>query len=204
LRHSQNYQSFIAVAYKIPVMVVTEIDPNHAASCNLRTGRFKPDPTVRAGIQASAADYKASGMDKGHMATAEDNLFDAGYEADTFLYTNAIPQYPDFNRGTWKLLETWARDQATTRGHVLAVYSGVAKFGSVSIGDGVNIPAEFFKVVVDLQTKEAVAFKLKSDESGHDLGAFVVQNNQGVPLPFNNWKMSPVIWAKPTHKDKDC
>jgi endonuclease G len=77
---------------------------------------FRPDDLAPAESRATNADYEMSGFDKGHCVAAEDMdhsfpAFDA-----TFVLSNVIPQYPNCNRGCWKVLEASVRRLAMDDG----------------------------------------------------------------------------------------
>lgn len=55
--------------------------------------------------QGSDALYYQSGLDKGHLNPVKINSFVKEYVKSTFTYTNAVPQYPGWNRGQWKKYE---------------------------------------------------------------------------------------------------
>lgn len=66
---------------------------------------FKSDPRIPKKYRVDDSDYKSSGMDKGHMAPAMNHTDSVESLESTFLYSNACPQFPKFNRGIWKKLE---------------------------------------------------------------------------------------------------
>lgn len=45
------------------------------------------------------------GIDKGHLNPSNVNSFDVDHMVATFTYSNAVPQYGSFNRGSWKKFE---------------------------------------------------------------------------------------------------
>lgn len=50
--------------------------------------------------------YKgAKSMDRGHLNPFAINSFSPDYARSTFVYTNAVPQYSQWNRGAWKEFE---------------------------------------------------------------------------------------------------
>ena len=68
---------------------------------------------------------KMSPVDKGHMVAA---LYASGppptFIKETFVYTNAVPQFAAFNRGQWKvcegyLLKTWATQNCPSSQHAV-------------------------------------------------------------------------------------
>lgn len=90
-----------------------------------RTGGFRIDPAVSRMDQAGAADYRGSGYDIGHQAPAGDFAFSPDAMRATFLFTNAVPQTPQLNRGPWRDLEVAVRALAAAEGDVW-VFTGPA------------------------------------------------------------------------------
>jgi endonuclease G len=66
------------------------------------------------------------------------------------------PQQPGFNRGIWKRLEEWVRDQAEANGEVYIVTGPVLTDGPYEeIGpNGVDIPKRYYKVILDYKEPE--------------------------------------------------
>ena len=66
-----------------------------------RSDDFRADPDVPTG-SATPSDYKNSGFDRGHMATAADMAHSARTMSDSFFMSNICPQRPECNRRIWK------------------------------------------------------------------------------------------------------
>lgn len=114
-----------------------------------RTDVFIPDPKVATG-SATAADYKNSGYDRGHLAPAADMGWSATAIAQSFYYSNMSPQVPRFNRGIWKKLESKVRDWAIEFGTVYVVTGPVLTKDLKIIGsDQVAVPDYFYKVILE-------------------------------------------------------
>lgn len=120
-----------------------------------RNDNFKPDPKLPKETDLSN-DYKNSGLDRGHMMPAADNLCQTPQIQDEcFYFSNMSPQYHSLNAGDWKTVEVWTRDMALKYDsvHVWAGNIGEQKkIGSVSV------PVECWKVVYIKKTKEYFAF----------------------------------------------
>lgn len=63
-----------------------------------RDDNFREDPEVPTG-SATLADYRGSGYDRGHLASAADMAFSIRTMDDSFYMSNMSPQQPAFNRG---------------------------------------------------------------------------------------------------------
>ncbi len=145
-----------------------------------RTDNFTADPTVPEGMQASLNDYARSGFDRGHMIPAENIRYDEAAMADSFNFTNIVPQVgPNMNRGIWAELETWTRYQGERRG-ILYVVTGPIFYGKeAQLNSSVSIPTHLYKVIIDPQIKESISFiipnvqvvtdKFTSDSAGNAL-----------------------------------
>jgi len=77
------------------------------------TERFTTDTQVPSEFRPSSIDYARSGFDIGHCVPAADCMTGERDLAETFTFTNACPQRPEFNRGEWKRLETHVREIAS-------------------------------------------------------------------------------------------
>ena len=116
-----------------------------------RVDSFGPDPSLPKDSDLGS-DYKGSGLDRGHVTPAADNLCNGlKVMQECFYFTNMIPQYHSLNAGDWKTLETATREWAIKDDsiHIWAGNLGeLKKIGSTSV------PKMCWKVVHDLKTKE--------------------------------------------------
>lgn len=144
-------------AAKLPKYVTYELLPQNALGCVARTNAFATDQSVING--PTAADYAATGYDKGHMSPDGDLSWDVQVEFESFLMTNMSPQAGSLNRGIWKLLETSVRGWAVQRNQAYTVYvGGVYGAGDKVIGKGVVVPHGFYKIVINNATKEVAGW----------------------------------------------
>lgn len=156
---------------RIPVWGAWQVRYDRVNGCWPRTNAFARNQHLP--YSATPSDYAGSGYDKGHLANDAHQTWDEGPSYESFLMTNMMPQLPGLNRGIWKLLETatgaWAFERKTT----LIVYAGAIYDSSSDpkIGrSGVVIPQGFFKIIIDQQTNEALAFVFPHREDlGKDL-----------------------------------
>ena len=124
-----------------------------------RESNFKKDSDFAQ--TATNEDYAGSGFDKGHLVPAEDMSFNATAMEQSFFLTNVSPQNPSFNRGIWKSLEDKTRKWAESEGKVYVIAGGILpKKITEAIGEGVTVPKQFFKIVMDYKGKKAIAFLL--------------------------------------------
>ncbi|XP_049618711.1 endonuclease G, mitochondrial isoform X3 [Syngnathus scovelli] len=70
---------------------------------------FKEDDSVHFYHRATNADYKGSGLDRGHMAAAANHKWSQKAMDDTFYLSNVAPQNPHLNQNAWNNLEKLCR-----------------------------------------------------------------------------------------------
>ena len=160
-------------AAKIPQWVAWTLTPDHVVGCVPRANNFAPDASLPAGKRAELADYAKSGYDIGHLANAADMGFDATAMNESFILSNMSPQLPGFNRGIWKVLETYERAWVFNSKHAFTIYDGniytVGK--SKTTGpDNVVVPDMLYKILIDDTTHEVQAYLFQHREGqGTDL-----------------------------------
>lgn len=181
---------------KLPIWVSYVLTPDHAEGDLERSNNFESDQSLPRTQRAYPRDYEHSGYDIGHIANAGDMRWSEQTENESFYLTNMCPQIPNFNRGIWKVLETQVRDWARERQHSLLIYAGPIYNVNIDshIGiDHVCVPHEFYKIVVDLTTKEVKAYLFPhkehedSDLTPFESTAAEIESKTGVtfPLPKN-------------------
>ena len=177
-----------------------------------RTNDFRVDEKVKAGsaVEAdyflkkmktdSSFDYDGFGYDRGHLAPSADFRWSKTALSESYYYSNMSPQLADFNRGSWGDLEDAIRGymygHPTTELYV--VTGPVLKTGLPVIERGINkvsIPTEYFKVVMDLENKKAIAFLMPNQAITKPLKTFATSINEIekiTGLDFFN-KLSPAL-----------
>lgn len=155
-----------------------------------RTNDFRVDPKIATGsaveedyflktLQADGSyEYDGFGFDRGHLAPSADFRWSPIALSESYLYSNMSPQRPDFNRGIWADLEGTIRGYMGRHpGHQLLVVTGpVLKDGlptSERSPNGVTIPEQYFKVVVDREANQGIGFLLPNSGSKAPLMSFV-------------------------------
>ena len=163
----QGYELYHDNVAKIPVWVAWNITPEHVNGCVVRSNAFATDQSLPKGKGSTPADYVGSGYDQGHLANDVHQSWDDTVERESFIMSNMSPQLPGLNRGIWKLLETATGSWAFSRQHTLIVYAGnIYSPDDKKIGPGkVTVPHQLWKIVIDKNTNEVLAFLFQQTES---------------------------------------
>lgn len=143
---------------------------------NKRKDNFREDKNVTT-ESAQVSDYKKSGFDRGHLVPAADMKWSENAMDETFLMSNMSPQYPNFNRKTWKNLEEDIRNWALHNDSLYILTGPYFGNSTVTIGNNkVTVPAYFFKAIYDISYPEykAIAFFIKNDDSPKDYRKFAI------------------------------
>lgn len=179
------YHHFSSIQHavrKMPLIsgINVEGDPTQRQDFSARKDNWLRDSRIDPEIQLTDAYYSRSGFDKGHMSRREDANWgatpdDARIAADlTCMYTNACPQVGKLNRssssGLWGklekvLLEKGAQAETGAEARIV-VFNGPVFSANDPVYKGVQIPLEFWKLVVwrNAQQKlRATAFKLSQE-----------------------------------------
>lgn len=155
--YSYSHKSPEWVAYKLSRnSVVTDVPRKN----NL----FSMDSEIPKEHRADLSDFRGSGYDRGHMAPA--NSMDFSYDAmkESFLLSNIVPQKPGFNRygfgryGAWGALEDYVRNWAVSRDGIYVISGPVYQSVIDVIGNGVQVPSHFYKIIFDPEYKASIAF----------------------------------------------
>lgn len=153
-----NYAVHFRYDTKVAEYVTYRIDLEDVTGPALRRDNFRPDPSIDSRFNAALEDYAGSGYDRGHLSPAADNTYSVEQMSQSFYLSNMAPQNPSQNRGSWRILENRIRSIAR-EGRVLYVTVGtVYEPGYIVVGNNMGIPQYLWKVVVDAETNNAIAF----------------------------------------------
>ena len=179
-RHA--YALEYSLHHKTPVWVAHLLRPEYTVGCLERDDTFEADLSVPLKHRVYPTDFRSSGYDMGHMVSSADMSWDALVMRETFIMTNIAPQLPGFNRGIWRRLEDQTRAWAQERKHPLLVYTGPIYSGEHTVAIErdkiILIPDEYFKVIVDTETREVLAFRIPHKPSSGPLSAFLTDTAQ--------------------------
>ena len=168
----QGYELYHDNVAKIPSWVAWSITPEHVNGCVARSNAFATDQSLPKGKGSTPADYAGSGYDQGHLANDAHQSWEVTVEHESFLMSNMSPQLPGLNRGIWKLLETSTGAWVFSRQHTLVVYAGnIYSAADKTIGPSkVVVPHQLWKIVIDKNTNEVLAFLFpQAENQGNDL-----------------------------------
>ena len=160
-----------------------------------RTNDFRTDPLVLTGTavekdyflkykqEDGSFEYDGFGYDRGHLAPSADFRWSQQALSESYFYSNMSPQVADLNRRTWAELESMLRGylyrHSNTQLYVVSgpvLHDGLPKIER-SI-NGVSIPEQYFKVVLDLDHQRAIGFLMPNQELTAPLETFAVSVDQ--------------------------
>ena len=145
-----------AGAWRIPRWVAYHLRAGDLPGTVSRNDRFRADPALPAGERSELADYRNSGMSRGHLAPADDFLRSFEAMDATFLLSNMAPQLQGLNGGRWRVLEGEVQALAAAHGSIWVITGPLFLDAALRpiaptefIGGGrVAVPTHFFKVVL--------------------------------------------------------
>ena len=141
---------------RLPRFVAWNIDGARLKSISRKGMKFKLDPRVDASFQVGDALYSGNKLDRGHIARRADLTWGPKPEAekanvDSFFFTNITPQHEAFNQssksGLWGRLENAILDEVDVENLRVSVMAGPIFREDDQKFRGVQIPAEFWKLV---------------------------------------------------------
>jgi endonuclease G len=174
---------------KVPNWVSWELNTSYLGSTP-RQDTFRPDDTLPAGMpQAQLSDYSGSGYDRGHMCPSGDRTLTIDANSETFYLSNMIPQAANNNRGPWEQLESYSRSLAQNGKELFIVSGGTYSASSLSIGSGVKVPDQTFKVIVVL---DAVGQGAADVTTSTRVIAVLMPNNNSISTstPWRNFRVT--------------
>ena len=132
---------------------------------------FRLDREIDSDYRAPASIYSKSGYDKGHLAPAASVDYSEEALRETFLYSNALPMLPGFNRhgfgydGAWGALEDSVRDWVKERDRLWVVSGPVYLHDMGLLAGELPIPSHFFKVIADPDEQSVTAYLLPHENN---------------------------------------
>lgn len=174
------YKSYFCYALKEPLYVAYPLYKG-GGGCDRNDESFS---FKKCGVAtASDADYKGSGLDKGHLANAEDFAYDCDLEEKTFCYFNCVPQTIKLNRGIWKTWEEKVRVLSQTT--KLFVVAGAIYSDKVIGPRQIGVPSHCYKIVLNAITKKiiyCVLFPNDDSKSYQEISLAQLKSKLNYPL----------------------
>lgn len=184
----ENYVSVFSKSKGYPILVEWWVT-NNKVNCPKplkRVDKFAPDPLLPKETNL-AESYKGSGLDRGHMSPAADNLcLTQKISDECFYFSNMSPQYHSLNAGDWKSLETYTRE-LSSKNDSIKVWCG--NIGEVKKIGKVSVPSKCWKVIYIKKTKKYHYFMFDNIQIKQD----GFQNNEISEIEFKklvNLKLS--------------
>lgn len=109
---------------RIPIWTGNFVDAGRLG----RVGRidcFRKDPRIGQEEASYPADYDEPLFDQGHMVPNGDMSMTKNAVLNSFIMSNMTPQYCQFNRGVWQILETLVRHWAETQGDLYVINGAI-------------------------------------------------------------------------------
>ncbi len=177
--HYLDEQAFV-VSYnpskRVPNWVAWRIDRSYFGSAR-RSDDFRADSALPAELyRVNESDYLHSGYDRGHLCPSADRKSSRADNSRTFLFTNMLPQLHELNAGPWERLEDYARKRARAGQTLYAVAGGIFGAPYATIGNGVAVPAQDYKILVLLKEGEGA----RDVTTATEVLAVIMPNQRGV------------------------
>ena len=177
-RYLLPYHHFSVVMNKerrLAFFTAVNVDGTTSMRLKREKDRWFVDPRVPAEEQTDEDVYRDNPLDRGHLVRRLDPAWGSSRpEAkacndDTFHFTNCSPQHEDFNQNqtTWAGLEDYILENADNRDLKVSVFTGPVLAGDDEEFAGVQLPRQFWKVVVMVKESgvlSATAYLLSQEE----------------------------------------
>jgi endonuclease G len=167
-----------------PLWVGYKLDSNRLGKVE-RIDCFRSDVRLKPESASAPSDYSEPVYDQGHIAPNGDMSSSINSVLNSFIMSNMSPQYCQFNRGVWQILEALVRHWAEEK-DVLYVMSGsifdqdgnqsrdadedARRMKSNNGKERVGIASAFYKVVVweEDEHLNSISFILPHDQTDLD------------------------------------
>lgn len=155
-KYGVNYSVEWDCTKKAPRWIAYQMHKGYGGTAGRTSEQFFEDPDLptSARFPDTNYEYTGTGFDRGHMCASADRQYSVTANFQTFYYTNAYPQYPNFNAGKdytgeWVKMEdqlrTWT-GYLSSSDTIYVVKGGTIEPGQVLkyIKDGLIVPQYFF------------------------------------------------------------
>ncbi len=93
---------------------------------------------------------------------------------ESFYMSNMSPQQPGFNRGIWKKLEDQVRKWVEEKQNLIIVVGPILSDTLTKLREKVSIPEIYYKIILDKNRNDAIAFLMKNESSAMSISSFAV------------------------------
>ena len=148
--HYTHFSIVMSKSRRLAYYTVVNIDGNQLKRIE-RNDKWYLDSRIEMEYQCGPELYKNNPLDRGHLVRRNDpNWGDAAERAnkDTFHFTNCAPQHSNLNQIIWLDLEDYILDNAENWNLKVTVFTGPVFRENDIVYRGVQIPAEFWKIVI--------------------------------------------------------
>jgi len=136
-----------------------------AQSLGRVTKFFHPEAGLPYGQRAELADYRGSGLDRGHLTPSGDAPDQLSQE-ETFSLANVVPETPALNEGVWTGIEMAVADWAHRVGELYVVTGPVLQANGPTIGwEHIPVPVAIWKAVYDPVHERGGAWLCRNDDA---------------------------------------
>jgi len=161
-----NFSVALATERRLSLYAVVNINGRQLVEKHRAEDPWQLDPRIPEDHQVGGKYYAGTPLDRGHMVRRLDPVWGENAdlaERDTFHYPNSCPQHKNLNRKTWNDLE----DNLQRDDMKVTVFTGPVLAGDDAVFHGVQLPKEFWKVVVILRDDgklSATAYLLSQED----------------------------------------
>ncbi len=177
---------------RIPIWTAERLVARDLGREKDRINCFRADPRLKKPVASAPVDYKEPVYDQGHMTPNGDMTVSANAVVNSFIMSNMTPQYCQFNRGVWQILEVLVRSWAGERKTLYVITGSVldrdhngqrdpddqAKHMKSNNGkQRVAIPSDIYKIIASKRPDgsfDVLTILLPNDQTDLD-GAAAVQ-----------------------------
>jgi endonuclease G len=122
--------------------------------------------------------YDGFGYDRGHLAPSADFKWSAEALSESYFYSNMTPQLPDFNRKYWAEVESFCRDFVVNNEQKVFIVTAPVITDTMSVQERsihkIGIPFYHYKIMVDYDKKNGIAFLMPQINIGYPIESYVV------------------------------
>ena len=194
---------------RIPVWSAEMLDRDRMklAAAMSRDSKFLPDPNIPNNRRAVDKDYRRSGLDRGHMAPSAD-MPSMEAQAESFYFSNIVPQDRHLNGGKWAQLEDNVRSTAR-RTRVYVVTGPIIQNARRSLRKRVLVPSAVFKAFFAVD-RGAVVFVASNERNArwnsYSVDQFVaiygIDPFPALPLAVRKHNLSLGAFPRSSENDK--